>query len=130
MSDPGPDPDIEAIVEATRLFVRAFAVSAWIGIHPHERLAPQTLLLDLDIDIAPVTADAIGATFDYERVRDAVAATIAGGHIELVETFAERVGRALIGHGGIDRLKIRVSKPAALAPDAAAAGVELDIRRR
>ncbi|PTQ13522.1 dihydroneopterin aldolase [Sphingomonas oleivorans] len=102
---------------------------AHIGVHPHERGRAQQLLIDLDMDIAPVPEDRIGATFDYERVRDALAATLACGHIELVESFAERMGRALLAAPGIEAIEIRVTKPAALAPDAEAAGVLLRMRR-
>jgi dihydroneopterin aldolase len=120
-----PDP----VIEATRLFVRALRVIAPIGIHPHERLAPQPLVLDVEMTIAPVRADRIDATFDYARVRDAAHAVIATGHIDLVESFAERVARILFETGDVERITIRVSKPAALAPDADAAGVELHMRR-
>jgi dihydroneopterin aldolase len=49
----------------------------------------------------------------------------AGGHIDLVETFAERLAEACIGQGAAQRVRVCVLKPHALAPEADAAGVEL-----
>lgn len=118
----------EAVIETTRLFVRALRVVAPIGIHPHERIAPQPLVIDVEMDVPPVAADRIEATFDYALVREAAHAVIAGGHIDLVETFAERIARRLLAVGDVVSVRIRVAKPAALAPDAEAAGVELVMR--
>ncbi|WP_232476122.1 dihydroneopterin aldolase [Flavisphingomonas formosensis] len=119
----------EPVIETTRLFVRALRVVASIGIHPHERIAPQPLILDVEMDVPPVAADRIGATYDYALVRDAAHAVIADGHIDLVETFAERIARRLFGAGDVEVVRIRVAKPAALVPDAETAGVELRMRR-
>jgi len=119
----------EPIVDSTLLFVRGLRVLAPIGIHPHERGTLQSLILDLEMEVARVAADRIEETFDYERVRDAVQGVIASGHIALVECFAERIAHVLLASGNIERLLIRVTKPTALAPDADGAGCELRLRR-
>jgi dihydroneopterin aldolase len=84
--------------EATTLFVRGLQIEAEIGVHPHERGRSQTLLLDLDIVVAPVRTDRISATFVYDKVLGLVNAVTAAGHIDLVETFAKLIGQALLAN--------------------------------
>lgn len=116
-------------VMTTRLFVRGMSVMASIGVHAHERRAPQQLVIDVEMDVPAIAADRLEHSFDYARVGDAVWSVIDEGHVDLVESFAERVAHRLFAVGRIDRLMIRVTKPAALKPDAACAGVELYLRR-
>ncbi|EGD59441.1 dihydroneopterin aldolase [Novosphingobium nitrogenifigens DSM 19370] len=125
-----PAPEAGLMVETTRLFVRGLEVMASIGVYPQEKQAPQRLVIDVDMDIAPVDSDSIGATFDYDHVRTAVEAVIAQGHHDLIETFARHVGERLFALGALRALRIRIEKPAALAPYAQAAGVELCLRAR
>lgn len=124
-----PDLAPRASVLTTRLFVRGLRAMAPIGVHHRERGRTQPLLIDVEMEIAPVRQDRIEETVDYDLVRIAVIETIAEGHVDLVEIFAERVGRRLFAYGAIEALTIRVAKPQALSPDADAAGVELHLRR-
>jgi dihydroneopterin aldolase len=124
-----PDPEPGVAVLTTRLFVHGLRVMASIGVHHRERGHVQPLLIDVELEVARVLRDAIEETFDYSLIQIAVAETIAEGHIDLVEIFAEHVGRRLFAHGAIKALMIRVAKPHALIPHAAAAGVELHLRR-
>lgn len=117
-----------AVVETTRLFVRALEVMAPIGVYPQERLSPQRLVIDVEMEIAPVSTDRLEATFDYGRVGEVVASVIAEGHSDLIESFARRVGERLLASGPLRHLVIRVEKPGALAPAALAASVELRMR--
>jgi dihydroneopterin aldolase len=52
-------------------------------------------------------------------------AIAAAGHIGLVESFAQRLAEACFEEPRVLRARVRVEKPHALAPDAAAAGVEI-----
>jgi dihydroneopterin aldolase len=47
----------------------------------------------------------------------------------LIETFAERLARACLEDGRVMQARVRVEKPEALAPKAAAAGVEMILTR-
>jgi dihydroneopterin aldolase len=111
--------------EATTLFVRGLRVEAEIGVNAHERGRSQTLLVDLDIVVAPVRVDRIGATFDYDKVLGLIGAVTAAGHVDLVETFAKLIGQALLANEPVRRVTIRITKPSALAQAASAVGVEL-----
>ena len=51
-----------------------------------------------------------------------------GGHVQLVETLAERMAEALMADGRIFLVRVRVEKLDVFA-DAASAGVEIERRR-
>lgn len=113
-----------------RIFVRDLKLAASIGVLDHEREAPQDLIvtITLDIDDRPLARDHIGEVVDYRRPVEHARAILAAGHIDLVETFAERLAEACLGEPGVTAAHIRVEKPAAI-PGAAAAGVEISRHR-
>lgn len=118
-------PASAARVVITKVFVRGLAIEAEIGVYAHEYGHKQPLVVDVELDVAAVGAERLAQTVNYERiVRDARAVAEAG-HIELVESFAERLAQMCLDDPRVSRARIRVEKPMALAPDAAAAGVEI-----
>ena len=48
---------------------------------------------------------------------------------ELVEAFAGRIAQSCLEDHRVTRARVRVEKPSALAPDAAAAGAEIELVR-
>ena len=68
-------------------------------------------------------------TVNYETIGESARAIAAAGHIQLVEDFAERLARACLADPRVMRARVRVEKPQALAPHAAAAGVEITVVR-
>ena len=111
------------------IFVRGLSVEAEIGVHEHEHGRRQPLIVDAELTLAPGRIEHIAETVNYERVV-AEAQRIAGaGHMNLVETFADRLARALLGDTRVMRVRVRVEKPEALSPHAQAAGVEVVLQR-
>jgi dihydroneopterin aldolase len=108
------------------IFVRDLKLKASIGVLDHERAKPQALVVTvtLEVDDAPVARDAIDEVVDYRLAVDHAHAILAEGHIDLVETFADRLATACLDHPGVRSVRLRVEKPDAI-PGAAAAGVEL-----
>ncbi|TCS13206.1 dihydroneopterin aldolase [Caulobacter sp. BK020] len=119
---PQPTP---ARVIVTKVFVRGLKVDAWIGVYDHEHGRQQPLVIDVELDVAASHCEALGDTVNYETILQAAQAIAAEGHIDLVETFAERLAQASFADGRVTRARVRVEKPLALAPHAAAAGVEI-----
>jgi dihydroneopterin aldolase len=112
---------------ATRhIFVRDLELEASIGILDHERAAPQTLVVSITLEVedVPIRRDRIGDVVDYRKPVACARAILEAGHIDLVETFADRLATACLNEPGVLNVRIRVEKPAAI-PGAAAAGVEL-----
>jgi dihydroneopterin aldolase len=114
-----------ARVIVTKIFVRALKVEAWIGVYDHEYGARQPLIIDVELDVATSHCERIGDTVNYETIGVAARAIADAGHIDLVETFAERLAQACFADARVTRARVRVEKPLALAPHAAAAGVEI-----
>jgi dihydroneopterin aldolase len=113
----------------TKVFVTGLKVQAEIGVYRHEIGRVQPLVIDVELDVPTAGAERLSETLNYETILEA-AQTIAGsGHIELVETFAERLATACLADPRVTRARVRVEKPLALAPDAVAAGVELTVVR-
>jgi dihydroneopterin aldolase len=113
----------------TKVFVRGLKVQAEIGVHRHEIGRVQPLVIDVELDVPSAGAHRLSETLNYETILSAARDVAAGGHIELVETFAERLAQACLSDPRVTRARIRVEKPLALAPDAVAAGVELTVVR-
>jgi dihydroneopterin aldolase len=114
-----------AKVIVTKVFVRGLKVDAWIGVYDHEHGRQQPLVIDVELDVAASHCEELGDTVNYETILQAAQGIAAEGHIDLVETFAERLAQASFADSRVTRARVRVEKPLALAPHAAAAGVEI-----
>jgi dihydroneopterin aldolase len=114
----------------TKVFVTGLKVQAEIGVYRHEIGRVQPLVVDVELDVpAARGADRLSETLNYETILEAARAIAGDGHIELVETFAERLARACLRDLRVVQARVRVEKPLALAPDAVAAGVEVILSR-
>jgi dihydroneopterin aldolase len=119
---------------SAKVFVRGLVIQAAIGVHAHEQGRSQPLVMDVELDLevrAAIGADwgGIADTVDYERIVRRARAIAAAGHIRLVETFAWRLAQSCLEEPRVVGVRVRVEKPEALAPHAAAAGVEISLRR-
>ncbi|MEO8181051.1 MAG: dihydroneopterin aldolase [Deltaproteobacteria bacterium] len=105
-----------------------------VGIRPPEREHQQRVRLDLglhaDVSQAGRTGR-ISLTADYDQVAHEVAALLSFRRYHLIEMAAEEVAAMLLGvHASVQRVDVRIEKPAALAGRARAASVEVKRRRR
>jgi len=134
MAQPKPDPNTAAPAVAirtvmTKVFVTGLRIDAEIGVYRHEIGRHQPLVVDVELDVPTAGAERLADTLNYESILTAARRIAAVGHIELVETFAERLARACLEDARVTRARVRVEKPLALAPDAAGAGVEITVIR-
>ena len=113
----------------TKVFVTGLKVQAEIGVYRHEIGRVQPLVIDVELDVPTAGAERLSETLNYETILQAARTIAESGHIELVETFAERLATACLADPRVTRARVRVEKPLALAPDAVAAGVELTVVR-
>ena len=116
-------------LEAARVFVRGLNIDAHIGVYDHEHGRGQPLVIDVELEADLAEPERLSQTINYETVATAAKALAASGHVQLVETFAWRLARTLLDDARVNRVRVRVEKPQALAPDAAAAGVEVVLAR-
>jgi dihydroneopterin aldolase len=109
----------------TKVFVRGLTVEAHIGVYKHEKGRTQTLVMDVELDVAVTDWSQLSETVNYEVIAEKARRVAAQGHRGLVETFAHHLAEACFEEPRVTRARIRVEKPSALAPEAAAAGVEI-----
>ncbi len=125
LPEDAPDQRPAHRVAATKVFVRGLTLEAEVGVYPHERGRLQPLVVDVELDVAAAGFERLADTVNYETIAAAARELAASGHIELVEVFAERLAERCFDDPRVTRARVRVEKPQALAPDAAAAGVEI-----
>jgi dihydroneopterin aldolase len=112
------------------IFIRDFRLQTLIGFHRRERAVPQTVRFDLEIGIANAAvfaSDKVTDCIDYEKVTQRVR-EIAAGHVNLVETLAERVARLLLEEFGAAWVKVSIAKLGILR-DVGLVGVSIERRR-
>ncbi|HEU0170851.1 MAG TPA: dihydroneopterin aldolase [Acidimicrobiales bacterium] len=113
-----------------RIELRGLRVVGRIGVLDHERAQDQPLEIDLDLAVdlgAAGASDDLVDTVDYGAVCTAVAATVAEGHVALLEHLAVRVADAVFRLderiGAVD-LTIRKLRPP-VPVDLATSGVHI-----
>lgn len=108
------------------IYIEQLATEAIIGIYDWEREQTQPLFFDIEMEVPIFSAaqsDAIGDTVDYAVVSDFVCDYVAQSRVELLETLLENLSRELFARfNGIQKLKIKVSKPKAV-PQAKTVGL-------
>ena len=114
---------------SAKVFVRGLQLEAEIGVYDHEHGRRQPLVADVELDIAVGDWAHLANTINYETIAASAQAIAAEGHFQLVEAFAERLGRACLADERVIRVRVRVEKPMALAPQADAAGAEIVLVR-
>ena len=100
-------------LSSQRLFVRDLVVACSIGVHRHERDAPQRVRVTVEIDMAEpcsLHSDSIEAVLSYDEVVDTVKRIISSGHINLVETLASRIAASCLLYARVAKVKVAVEK--------------------
>jgi dihydroneopterin aldolase len=114
-----------------RVFVRGLEVEARLGVHPHEKAAPQRVRIGIELAVrdeeAPggVGADDLARVVDYEAVVLAARREATAGHVKLTETLAERIALAALADPRVVLARVSVEKPDAFA-DVASVGVVVE----
>jgi dihydroneopterin aldolase len=120
-----------AIADAAKgirhLFVHDLVLACRIGVHAHERDRPQRVRLNLDLAVAETDQPPrrLADVVDYAALVERVRGALSEGHVELVETLAERVAALCLEDPRVRSARVRVEKLQAVA-DAAAVGVEIE----
>lgn len=134
MNQQTPDsrPDLANAMRGLRhVFVNRLAVEASIGIHPHERENKQTIWLTIDAGVLEesASAEAIGDVVCYEDMCRIATALASDGHIDLVETLAERIADRLMEDPRLVQIRVQIEKPQAI-DQAASVGIAISRLRR
>jgi dihydroneopterin aldolase len=118
--------------EYYRVFVKDLVLVCSIGAYPHERLKPQRVRFNVDLRVqAPVEpiGDDLANVFSYDTVTAAIRGLIANGHINLVETLANKIADWCLADARVVTVRVMVEKMD-VEPDASAVGIEIERRRQ
>ncbi|MBE1237344.1 dihydroneopterin aldolase [Phaeovibrio sulfidiphilus] len=110
------------------VFVRDLVVSARVGVYDHERANPQRVRINLDLSVREATGpldDCLDNVLCYEQIIVKVRSIAHDGHVNLVETMAERIAAICLQDRRVASVRVRVEKLDVFA-DAASVGVEIE----
>ena len=119
-----------AAADGMRIMVRDLMLSAKIGLHQHERIAEQRIRVNLDLAIADLGAidDDYDKVVCYGELVTGVRHVVGAGHVNLVETLAERIAAMCLADRRVLSARVRVEK-LDVFPEASAVGVEIERHR-
>jgi len=108
-----------------RVFMHDLVLDVEIGVYTHEKGVTQRVRFSVDVDVLPATDaldDNIARAFDYDTIIKGIKDIIAEGHINLVETLAERIAEHCLRHPRASSVLVRIEK---LDKEPGAVGVEI-----
>ena len=111
-----------------RLFVRGLILPCRIGVHRHERDAPQRVRINVELEIRDLQSprrDSISEVVSYDDVVAGVKELVGSDHINLVESLADRIAEFCLQDLRVERVKIMVEKLDVFGDDAIV-GVEIE----
>ncbi len=95
------------------IFVRDWVLDCNIGVYAEEKGVTQTVRLTIEAELAPEVRsvrDEMEEVPSYTELIDAVTAIAAEGHINLVETFAERIAERCLADPRIASVYVCIEK--------------------
>ena len=111
------------------VFVHDLELSANIGVHSFEKTGKQRIRINLDLAVHEVDVAAIDDDLSnvvcYEHVVSSIRAMVDSGHVNLVETLAERIAAMCLEDLRVRVARVRVEK-LDVFPDATSVGVEIE----
>jgi dihydroneopterin aldolase len=106
-----PDPHGDPTV-TDRVFVRDLVLPAFIGAYARERGAAQRVRFEIEVLVARPgrpTQD-MRDIYSYDIISDGIRMLLAAGHVDLVETLAERIAALLLADARVVKACVRVEK--------------------
>lgn len=98
--------------DTDKVFLHDLVLPVAIGAYDFERDHRQRVRFNVDIDVrrAAHHAEDMRDVFSYDLIADAIRLVLSRGHIDLVETLAERIADALLAQPRVACVNIRVEK--------------------
>ena len=101
-----------------------------IGVHQHERLANQRVRINLELTCAehPAINDDLDNVVCYAELMTGIRHVVGSGHINLVETLADHIGKICLEDRRVQSAKVRVEK-LDVFKEAESVGIEIERTR-
>jgi dihydroneopterin aldolase len=103
-----------------RIYISQVRCYGYTGLLPEEKVLGQWFEVDatLDIDLAPSgQSDRIEDTLDYRAAIEHIRQTVSQSKVDLIERVAQNIADGLLTLKGVERVVVRVTKPAAPIPE-------------
>lgn len=110
-----------------KVFIRDLVLSCRIGVHQHERVANQRVRINLELSVedpGPIDDD-LDRVVCYSEIMTGIRHVVGAGHINLVETLAERIAAMCLDDRRIRTARVKVEK-LDVFPEAESVGIEIE----
>ena len=97
-----------------RIFIRDLRLQVSIGIHDFEQDKPQTVVVNVDLLLAPADkahGDRIANVLNYDVVHDGIVALASSRHFNLQETLVEAILDHCLAQPGVIEARVSTEKP-------------------
>ena len=111
-----------------RVFVKDLVLDCLIGVHKHERDGSQRVRINLDLMVLESSIpidDQLSNVLCYEALVVKVRQLATLGHVNLVETLAERLADLCLDQPNVQSVKVQIEKLDVFS-DASSVGVEIE----
>lgn len=118
----------DALRGLAHVYVRDLEVEAVVGVHDHEKLAPQPLRISIDLTVREASEgheDKLSQVVCYEEIVRGVQEICGEDHVNLIETLAERIAAFCLADKRVHAVCVAVEKPQAFS-ECAGVGVEIE----
>ncbi len=110
-----------------RVFINDLVLDCLIGVHRHEKDGSQRIRINIELTVVenktPIE-DKLSNVLCYESLIGKVRKLVAAGHVNLVETLAQRLADLCLAEPQVCNAKIRIEKLDVFA-DAVSVGIEI-----
>lgn len=114
--------------DCRRIFLREMSIDASIGFHDFEKLAPQRILVSVDlyVPIAQSTSmrDDVSDVIDYDFVRQGIMKIAQSRHFNLQETLVDEIADLCLSQSPVCAVRVESQKPD-VYPDCKTIGIEV-----
>ncbi len=110
-----------------KIIIRDLTLTMSVGIHAFEKVNLQRVIVSLEITVAPNPQwndDDINTVLSYADIVGEIEGIAQSTHMNLVETFAERIAQSVLAHNEAIDVRVRVEKPD-IIDNVAGIGVEI-----
>ncbi len=121
----------DAAARMRHVFVRDLVLDARVGVMRRERGVKQRVRINLDLAVVEgefALSDRLADVVCYDAITSDVRRLVASGHVNLIETLAERIAALCLERPRVGSVRVRVEK-LDVYPDAASVGVEIERRQ-
>lgn len=122
----------KAIKKSYQVFIHNYVTDAFIGVYKSENGRKQKVRISLDLKIKNNTSiqkDQLKEVVCYDNIVSIINDILSIGHINLVETLAEKIAFVVLKDNRIVKMRVRIEKLQAVKK-AESVGVEIEWGRR